>query len=55
MMVIGGELRRLGYEGRRLGYDVDGYGHVFGYGGLSLVMSLKRVIVMRGMWLKVLE
>jgi len=36
MVVIGGELRRMGFEGRRLGYDVDGYGHVFGYRGPRL-------------------
>ncbi len=29
-------LKQLGLEGRKIGYDVDGYGHVFGYRGPKL-------------------
>jgi Xaa-Pro aminopeptidase len=41
MVVIGGELGRMGFEGKRLGYDIDGYAHIFGYRGPRLSDVLK--------------
>ncbi|MDM7275449.1 MAG: Xaa-Pro peptidase family protein [Thermoprotei archaeon] len=41
MVFIGGKLREMGFEGMRVGYDVDGYGHVFGYRGPKLSDVLK--------------
>ena len=41
MILIGGKLREMGFEGKRIGYDVDGYGHVFGYRGPRLSDVLK--------------
>ncbi|MET1128838.1 MAG: Xaa-Pro peptidase family protein [Thermoproteota archaeon] len=34
-------LRSLGLEGKRIGYDVDGYGHAFGYRGPRLSEVLR--------------
>lgn len=41
MLVIADHMKRLGLEGKRIGYDVDGYGHVFGYRGPRLSEVLK--------------
>ncbi len=41
MYVIADYMRSLGLEGRRIGFDVDGYGHVFGYRGPRLSEVLK--------------
>jgi len=41
MVRLAGLMRGLGLEGRRIGYDVDGYGHVFGYRGPRLSDVLK--------------
>jgi Xaa-Pro aminopeptidase len=36
MYVLADHLKSLRLEGRRIGFDVDGYGHVFGYRGPKL-------------------
>jgi Xaa-Pro aminopeptidase len=36
MQVLAEHLRALGLEGKKIGFDVDGYGHVFGYRGPRL-------------------
>lgn len=41
MYVIADHMKKLGLEGRRIGFDVDGYGHVFGYRGPRLSEVLK--------------
>lgn len=41
MAVIADHMRLLGLEGRRIGFDVDGYGHVFGYRGPRLSEVLR--------------
>ena len=41
MLVIADHLKRLGLEGKRIGFDVDGYGHVYGYRGPRLSEVLK--------------
>ncbi len=41
MLVIVDHMRRPGLEGKRIGFDVDGYGHVFGYRGSRLSEVLK--------------
>jgi len=41
MLIIADHMRRLGLEGKRIGFDVDGYGHIFGYRGPRLSEVLK--------------
>ncbi len=41
MLVIADHMRSLGLEGRKIGFDVDGYGHIFGYRGPRLSEVLK--------------
>ena len=41
MLIIADHMRRLGLEGKRIGFDVDGYGHIFGYRGPRLSEALK--------------
>jgi Xaa-Pro dipeptidase len=41
MLVIADYMKKLGLEGKRIGFDVDGYGHLFGYRGPRLSEVLK--------------
>ncbi len=41
MMVISEYIRKMGLERKKIGFDIDGYGHVFGYRDPKLSDLLK--------------
>ncbi len=50
MMILSEHLKNLGLEGKTIGYDVDGYGHIFGYRGPRLKSSKMLSMFMPGIY-----